>query len=747
MRNSLLALGFFLVTILNLSAQTRLGLHYTAEELTIWRQRANSGPYKSAGDAGTNSPGDWNRILSNANQALSLPSTDVWNGPDGSGCVQQWAKTEPHKQGILMRDAAFAYLITQNTKYADAAKKALLNQVSKSGTDFSNRSRWCDNVLHDVNPGFIIAEWALRVAFTYDYVKSTMTTAERDKVEAWIRNAGLFFQRNQDADLAKLYVNKAAGDYTLKNTSQTSSDVTHYNGYKVYSIHKYYNNRRSTIMRFYGLAGVLTKNTTLISSAKAYVREWLMFGVFPDGTISDFERWESSFADKGWNYATTVATDAAEVADALARTGDTELMNFTTSKGAYTSAGGQKNIRLVLENIAKHMDGTYKRYASTSSTTSSSLLIDGVNGTWQAVNDVWFSQPNVYYKSSYLTGAYTRRNGGTRQYPSSPASQGANHPWSGAGAAYPGVLFMFGQMEGKVNPYSGITSGTIATTTTTTAPTTTTTTTAPTTTTTTTTTTAPTTTTSSKLYRAINFNGTAQTIDGIAFESKAAANVTYSGRSFENQTVALNPSTDAARSTMIRSSIWERNGALKVNVASMPKGQYDVFFYTWEDNASEAFSISLEGKKVLDFTSGTAGKWKKHGPYRVDMSDGTLNLTTAGGAVNLSGIEIRVVTTTTSIASTETAATQGDVVTDIQVYPNPFTSKIAVQIPATTSDLKEVSITNKAGRTVYEEAQIKADKARRFDFDLASSNLPKGTYLLKMVFADGKEQQVKMYKQ
>ena len=40
----------------NAIAQTRLGLHVTQEELNIWKQRAQNGPYKSTGDVRTNSP-------------------------------------------------------------------------------------------------------------------------------------------------------------------------------------------------------------------------------------------------------------------------------------------------------------------------------------------------------------------------------------------------------------------------------------------------------------------------------------------------------------------------------------------------------------------------------------------------------------------------------------------------------------------------------------------------------------------
>lgn len=61
-------------------ANTRLGLFHTSDEVTIWQARAASGPYKTAGDVSTNSPGDFTRIASNASAFLSNPTADRWTG-------------------------------------------------------------------------------------------------------------------------------------------------------------------------------------------------------------------------------------------------------------------------------------------------------------------------------------------------------------------------------------------------------------------------------------------------------------------------------------------------------------------------------------------------------------------------------------------------------------------------------------------------------------------------------------------
>lgn len=56
-------LTFLLLSTDDLYAQTRLGLQVTQEELDIWCERAENGPFKSRSDVCTNSIGDWDRVV------------------------------------------------------------------------------------------------------------------------------------------------------------------------------------------------------------------------------------------------------------------------------------------------------------------------------------------------------------------------------------------------------------------------------------------------------------------------------------------------------------------------------------------------------------------------------------------------------------------------------------------------------------------------------------------------------------
>lgn len=141
-------------------------------------------------------------------------------------------------------------------------------------------------------------------------------------------------------------------------------------------------------------------------------------------------------------------------------------------------------------------------------------------------------------------------------------------------------------------------------------------------------------------YRAVNMNGAALTIDGNSWTaSSGAANFSFTGGTFENQSVTLSPSTDTNRATMIRSSVWGSN--VTANMSAVPNGYYKIYVYVWEDNWAETFSISLEGTTaVSNYNSGTAGTWAKLGPFIRNITDGIINLSTSGGDANISGIEV-----------------------------------------------------------------------------------------------------------
>lgn len=139
-------------------------------------------------------------------------------------------------------------------------------------------------------------------------------------------------------------------------------------------------------------------------------------------------------------------------------------------------------------------------------------------------------------------------------------------------------------------------------------------------------------------FRGLNLNGPAVVIDGLKWDGQDAAYYTAKADAFENQAVALTPSTDSERAKMIRSSRW---GDVEITLRDLPTGRYSVFVYVWEDNDSESYKITLNGREVLkNYSSGSAGHWQRLGPWQTSAKNGRIVIATRGGAANVSGIEL-----------------------------------------------------------------------------------------------------------
>jgi hypothetical protein len=142
--------------------------------------------------------------------------------------------------------------------------------------------------------------------------------------------------------------------------------------------------------------------------------------------------------------------------------------------------------------------------------------------------------------------------------------------------------------------------------------------------------------------RAVNLNGPALEIEGRAWEGTNATNLVINGKRFENQAVALKPATDPSRARMIRSSVW--GDKVSVELTGVPKGAYQVFLYVWEDTINEQFDLLMNDRVVFEkFNSGTAGAWKKLGPWKCESRDGKIKVSASAashGAANFSGLEL-----------------------------------------------------------------------------------------------------------
>jgi hypothetical protein len=472
---------FIVLLVLSLPGIAQTGLHYTPAEVAIWKQRAVSGPYRVKGDAQANSPGDWARISDNANKFLANPLAELYSKTvyKGNGCVPNanqgsgYADTQnPATTAEKMRDAGFYYLITGDAKYANAVRSAIMADANSPLLDFTNTSRWCPGNINDIAPGFIISEWLTRSLYAYDYIKAFLSDADKSKLNAWFLGAATYMRSNLDPNLDGIYVNRSAGDYTLSKSALKSESgagsLMYFGGPKARWVSRQYNNRRASMAALIGIVGVFLNDNTLKASGKRFFKETIMVSIYPTGYFVDFLRGVDNAdnnPEKGYSYSTQGTLFM--LADALARSGDTELYEWAKVDGTTSATSGvdassdgktikglKMHIKAMLD-LRNHKKVIYAT-AKTANVGKEYYIVDGITpGGNYSVWDIMYAVPNLYYKDKYILDSYTRKADGAIPYPVKAQTSGASPAWGTLGQ-YPGILFMFGQMEGKVWPFKPV---------------------------------------------------------------------------------------------------------------------------------------------------------------------------------------------------------------------------------------------------------------------------------------------------
>jgi hypothetical protein len=438
-------------------AGTMLAIHATQAEVDIWRQRRINGPYLD----------DWNRIFSRANNFKSSPDKGLWPGnqlntpwegnkvregnqnpnyyPGGSSSNPKGSRT--WADGI--RDAGFVYLITGDTSYRDLVRTLLLKQAAASGTNFSNTTKWRPTYINQ-DEDFQITLWLRKMTYAYSYIRSSLSSADRATIDAFFLKAGNYWDLVVHNSAKSRFPNRYQDDYSNPKCCNEDKGLTHYDGYRTYSFGWAWDNKASQHNAAMAAIGAMLNDATLLSHAKRFVKEWIKYNTYPDGTVWDQRRWQGATPQAGWAYASAPIGSNITAADHIARTGDMELYTYLTSEGVYGSAGGPKSLLKISQRLANLTLGKAFAYASTDSTLSSFERIDpdgeSPNPVVHYVYDVALAQANVYYKDALLKSSYTR------PMISNP-SNGGYDPWGGDWGNLPGARFMFGQMEGKVWPY------------------------------------------------------------------------------------------------------------------------------------------------------------------------------------------------------------------------------------------------------------------------------------------------------
>lgn len=213
------------------------------------------------------------------------------------------------------------YLLTRNLAYRDAAKQSLLAFFSSQNnlnTVFNNS---CFRELNGTAPMdayYRNADTISRLATAYDYLRQGLSQSERLIIENGLRRYAYFFASHIDYSIGNIFPQRLSDNYLIRaknsdinsgyptyhtkkydtngdcivdnNDDPTSYDVyTHTNqdgslGNRISVVSLYFNNRRSGTVKAIALIGGVLDDNTLIGRASRYVKEWLTYAVYPDGS-------------------------------------------------------------------------------------------------------------------------------------------------------------------------------------------------------------------------------------------------------------------------------------------------------------------------------------------------------------------------------------------------------------------------------------------------------------------------------
>jgi hypothetical protein len=162
-------LTFLLSGTADLYAQTRLGLQVSQEELNIWRERAENGPFKSRGDVCTNSIGDWDRVVSYKDNFVKRGYLEFWEDSGTVPLSGYISNSDIKWKSKDVRDAAFYALIKEDHAVKDMVKEWLLTQSDK--VNFEDRTRWPLGTFNNEHL-FGVCGSIMRLIYTMEYIRS-----------------------------------------------------------------------------------------------------------------------------------------------------------------------------------------------------------------------------------------------------------------------------------------------------------------------------------------------------------------------------------------------------------------------------------------------------------------------------------------------------------------------------------------------------------------------------------------------
>jgi hypothetical protein len=475
-------------------AATRLGLHVTQEELNIWRQRItdnvntiNGFTYQSIYQ---------NRILDGANifKNSTHPGADgFWAGQTSASCLQ--ADTlEPHGPrffrgtGIDMLRSAFVFLLTGDVTYADPIRTELVRQTNTSltpGTNWADNSRWCTAYPPtggSYPDGFEIVPWVIRLLLAYDYLDAGgytgFTAAERTQIQNWFVNAATYWHTIQQITMVNVVgypgLYNTPPDYTCSG-SWCNADFgpLYYLGpHHMRVTYLGMNGQSRAVPPLEMVVGIKFNHATHKDNGIKAALSYLKLGIWGNGDILDYIRWQDRSTypygvGSMWQHSAFPLGATLFAIDILARTGDTSLYVYNQPTLVPFGGGTPVGIITALRRFARLANKTDQIHAgfSAGDVTSETLMSWDTEHYYTTVapftcgryDHFLVGLANLYYNDPNLTTAMTHNtlcaNSEVGTSPRGCADDQYGGCFSGTPAFWPDLPFMYGNMQGQVNPY------------------------------------------------------------------------------------------------------------------------------------------------------------------------------------------------------------------------------------------------------------------------------------------------------
>jgi hypothetical protein len=472
---------------------------YQPSQLKIWRERTGFLPgkllYNSPGDVAPGSPGDWQRIASQAALFLKDPLPDRYtNFYQGAGCFpteqkhgasfQEVHAVQPLKKGDQLLCAAFFYLLTELETYAMAVQRELLHYLAEPSLDAADSSRFCTDLRNSVSDHnhFFLAGWYGKLLQAYDYTRHSAAyqPSEHRQIREWHLAAARYFQAVVVNDLANVIPGFWKGDFTVMQSTlheagwlgskQTDQGFLYDGGPLVYNISRQFNNRRTAQVRYLFTVGLYFGDPQLVETGKAYFKAAIALGLLEEDCLhADFYRAVPGNHEAGYTYAATAITDLIHMADAYAKVYDDALYRFTTSKvemarfcpAVHSKQGWYQAVAVEGKSLQKaiqtHLvmvtgEGHWQRFGEKIDGRAS--VTDNQGGKYEAfyLYHIWFLPANQHFRNPEWAAILEGRDG-RALFPLPPTiAHGPgiywNNPWVGATHDVPGFMLMYAGLSG-----------------------------------------------------------------------------------------------------------------------------------------------------------------------------------------------------------------------------------------------------------------------------------------------------------